>query len=179
MKKISVLLPLLLSSAAFAGPHHFGLKGGGARIDQNEPVDGGFTVQMDYAYQFHPNFSAELGYVGTVGAISEIMTSLLPGDKESLGYDAIFTGVKANYAPAEFVNMYAVGGANYSRFESSVTPVSGSKKVSTYEGVNPYYGAGAEFIIRETVSLSLEYRNYILEKEIQSSVILAGLNIKF
>ncbi|BDU36739.1 outer membrane beta-barrel protein [Vibrio nigripulchritudo] len=180
MKKLLLLLTLVLSPVTLASQNHLGLKIGASSIENSKDEDAGLSFLVDYAYQFHPNFSAEIGYTTASGISSSIITGVLGDTTESLSYSATFVGLKAHLIPVDFFNLYAVGGASYSNVEKILTPKSGGvETVDSYKGVNPYFGGGAELIFVDTLSLSLEYRRFILENSYESNALFAGVNFKF
>ncbi|KFI10420.1 porin family protein [Vibrio coralliilyticus] len=180
MKKALLLLPLLLSSTAFAGNHQIGFGiGGGGTDGPNDWSDSGFAGKIDYAYQFHPNFAAEVGYAAVDGMTSNIVTTVLGTTKQEVKYSTGFAGLKAGVSPVSFLNLYVVGGANYSDVEKTYTPSGGTERTDSHTGLHPYYGAGAELIFFSTVGLNLEYRKFVLADDFESDVVFAGMNIKF
>ncbi|WP_104402765.1 outer membrane beta-barrel protein [Vibrio penaeicida] len=180
MKNITFLLAALLSTSTFGANHHLGIKLGGAAINNDDTGDVGVAVQFEYAYQFHPNFSAEIGYATASGVTNAIVTGVLTDNTETFEYDATFAGLKANIAPMDFVNFYAMGGVSHSDLQRTLKPKSGgAETVEHHKGVNPYFGGGAELILLDTFSLSLDYRRFMFESSYYSDTILAGLNFRF
>ncbi|MBD1559846.1 porin family protein [Vibrio sp. S9_S30] len=180
MKNITFLLAALLSTSTFGANHYVGIKLGGAAINNDDTDDAGIAVQFEYAYQFHTNFSAEIGYATASGVTNAIVTGALTDSTETFEYDATFAGLKANIAPTDFINFYAMGGVSHSDLQRTLKPKSGgAETVEHQKGVNPYFGGGAEIILLDTFSLSLDYRRFMFENSYYSDTILAGLNFRF
>ena len=66
---------LLTSFSLAAQQHQIGLGLGGADLDGRDS-DGGFAAQLDYSYQFRPNFAAEIGHTGAYGIASSTVSTL-------------------------------------------------------------------------------------------------------
>lgn len=172
-------MPLLLSSTAFAGNHQIGFGiGGGSTDGPNDWSDSGFAGKIDYAYQFHPNFAAEIGYAGVAGMTSNIVTTVLGTTKQEVQYSTGFVGLKAGVSPVSFLNLYVVGGANYSDVEKTYTPSGGTERTDSYR-VTSILWSGYRTGFFSTVGLNLEYRKFVLADDFESDVVFAGMNIKF
>lgn len=179
MKKMLLLLPLLLSSAAFAGNHQIGFGiGGGSTDGPNDWSDSGFAGKIDYAYQFHPNFAAEIGYAAVDGMTSNIVTSVFGTTKQEVTYSTGFAGLKAAYL-LFLSSTYMLSVVRIIRMLRKLIRLRGTERTDTHTGLHPYYGAGTELIFFSTLGLNLEYRKFLLADDFESDVIFAGMNIKF
>ncbi|MBF4280170.1 porin family protein, partial [Vibrio anguillarum] len=76
MKIPFLTLLLLISSSAYAVNHQIGVGiGYGGTEGPNNWDDSGFAGKIDYSYQFHPNFSTEIGYAGVDGMTNNIIST--------------------------------------------------------------------------------------------------------
>ncbi|CAM3281233.1 outer membrane beta-barrel protein [Moritella viscosa] len=175
-KKVILLALFSFSFSIFASEHQINLGLGGATLEGKDDDDIGFAANINYAYQFHPYLSLELGRMESEG----VFTSIFSNMEESIEYSATYLGVKAHYYPVSFFNVYALGGANYSEVEKSKKVKStGATITSSNDGINAYFGAGAEFVFFNNVGLGLEYRTFFLSKDYKSNAVLANLSFKF
>jgi len=175
-------LPLLflISSSAYAGSHQIGVGiGYGGTEGPNDWDDSGFAGKIDYSYQFHPNFSTEIGYAGVDGMTSDIISTTFDQTKQQVKYSTGYLGLKASLYPVPFFNIYALGGANYSNVEKTFTPTGQAERTESHKGLNPYYGLGVEVVAFSTVGFNVEYRKFVLANDFESDVFFAGLNLKF
>ncbi|MCL9780710.1 porin family protein [Vibrio sp. S4M6] len=182
MKKAFILLIMMASSASYAATHQIGVGLGVANTDgpNNWSSTADFISKIDYAYQFHPNLAVEVGYANLEAGSSSVSALLnLLGNKQVVDYSTGYTGLKASVSPLSFLNLYAVGGANYSSVKQTYTPRGGTEITDTHRGLHPYYGVGTEVVIFNTVGLGVEYRKFFLANDFESDAVFAGMNIKF
>jgi opacity protein-like surface antigen len=171
-----VILLALFSCSTLAAEHQINLGLGYASLKGTSDDDIGFAANINYAYQFHPNLSLELGRMESEG----LLTSLFSGTEESIDYNTTYLGVKAHYYPVSFLNIYALGGANYSEVEkSSKVKSTGITTKSSDDGINAYFGAGAELLFANHFGLGLEYRTFLLSEDYKSNAVLANVSFKF
>ncbi|CAM3698840.1 outer membrane beta-barrel protein [Vibrio aquimaris] len=180
MRKTLFLLPLWLSSTVCASNHQIGIAMGyGDTEGPDNWSDSGFAAKIDYAYQFHPNFAAEIGYAGVEGMTSNFVSAVFGTTEQEVNYSTGFAGLKAVISPTSFLDFYAVGGANYSEVKKTYTPAGGAKRTDSHTGTHPYYGVGADLIFFSHVGLNLEYRKFILANDFESDVVFTGINVRF
>ncbi|AUI87984.1 hypothetical protein BS333_16505 [Vibrio azureus] len=180
-KKSAAIACLLLSSShALAASHQIGYGLGGATIESNKDDDIGFGQTFNYAYQFHPNFSAEIGRMASKGVLTTALSTTLSDEEQSIEYNSTYLGLKANYYPVNFFNIYGIGGANYSELDRTIkNKNTGFSKKTSDDSIHAYFGAGAEFVLFQHVGIGLEYRRFMLAKDFQSDSVSAQVNYKF
>ncbi|ARV28325.1 porin family protein [Vibrio anguillarum] len=180
MKIPFLTLLLLISSSAYAVNHQIGVGiGYGGTEGPNDWDDSGFAGKIDYSYQFHPNFSTEIGYAGVDGMTNNIISTTFGQTKQQVNYSTGYLGLKASLSPIPFFNLYALGGANYSNVEKTFTPTGQAERTESHKGFNPYYGLGAEVVAFNTVGFNVEYRKFFLANDFESDAVFVGLNVKF
>lgn len=176
----NTFLTFIISSSIYAANHQIGVGiGYGGTEGANDFTDSGFASKIDYSYQFHPNFSTEIGYAGIDGMTSNIISTAFDQSKQQVKYSTGYLGLKASLYPVSFFNIYALGGANYSNVEKTFTPTGQAERTVSHKGLNPYYGLGAEVVAFSTIGFNVEYRKFILANDFESDVFFAGLNLKF
>ena len=180
-KSSAVIACLLLSSSyVFAASHQIGYGLGGATIESNKDDDIGFGQTFNYAYQFHPNFSAEIGRMASKGVLTTALSTAFSDEEQSIKYNSTYLGLKANYYPVSFFNIYGLGGANYSKLDRTIKYKStGFTKKTSDDSIHAYFGTGVEFILFQHVGIGLEYRRLLLAKDFQSDFLSAQINYKF